>query len=52
MCDKNDKVIDYRYGVELADKLKCKIYIYYKYSHAVYDEAPDVIEIAKAFYLE
>lgn len=44
ICDKNDKVFDYKNSVEIADKLNCDICIYDKYSHAVYDEAPDIKE--------
>lgn len=40
--DVNDKIFDSKCAYEIADKLKCQIYLYDKYSHAVYDEAPDL----------
>lgn len=42
IVDKKDKVFDYKYSYEISDKLNCNIYAYDKYSHAVYDEAPDL----------
>lgn len=41
ICDKNDKVFDYKRGLEIAEKLGCQSFLYDQYSHAVYDEAPD-----------
>ena len=41
ICDKNDQIFSYECSKEIVDKLNCNTYIYDKYSHAVYDEAPD-----------
>lgn len=40
--DENDKVFGSKPSYEIAEKLGCDIYIYNQYSHAVYDEAPDI----------
>lgn len=42
IVDVNDNVFDYRSSYEIADKLQCDMISYDKYSHAVYDEAPDL----------
>lgn len=42
--DKQDKVFPYTAGNEIAKRLGCRHYIYDQYSHAVYDEAPDIKE--------
>ena len=34
---------------EIADELKCELYTYDKYSHAVYDEASDIKKIVYDF---
>lgn len=47
--DKNDNVIGPEGSVELAERLGCEIYLYEYYSHAVYDEAPDIKERILAF---
>jgi len=44
MYDKNDKVIPYTAGHTIAQKTGAKEIIYDQYSHAVYDEAPDLKE--------
>lgn len=40
--DKNDMVIGPDGSYEIADLLGCDIFMYDKYSHAVYDECPDI----------
>ena len=47
--DKNDKVFDCGGGIALAEKLGCSTIAYDQYSHAVYDEAPDLIEKIAGF---
>lgn len=42
MVDKNDKVFNPDCAYEIAERLNCEICVYDKYSHAVYDEAPDI----------
>lgn len=42
ICDKQDKVFPYTAGIEIAKRLGCQHIVYDQYSHAVYDEAPDV----------
>lgn len=44
ICDKQDKVFDYRDGIFIADKIGCKVIVYDRYSHAVFDEAQDLKE--------
>lgn len=44
ICDKKDKVFNYTDGTEIAEKIGCNVIVYDKYSHAVYDEAPDLKE--------
>lgn len=51
ICDKNDRVVGDEPSRELADKLQCKIHVYDQYSHAVYDEAPDLKERIRDFFL-
>ena len=48
--DKNDKTIGIEGSYEIIDKLGCKNYIYDRYSHAVYDEAPDIKEKIMDFF--
>lgn len=43
ICDENDKIMDFHHCQEIVGKLKCKILIYNQFSHAVYDENPDVL---------
>lgn len=52
LCDKNDHVFGPEPSIELAERLKCQIYVYDKYSHAVYDEAPDIKERILEFLLD
>lgn len=40
--DLKDKVFNSKCFYEIANKINCDIYLYDKYSHAVYDEAPDL----------
>lgn len=49
ICDKNDKVFDYRRGLELSELLGCRKIVYDKYSHAVYDEEPEIKEKVSEF---
>lgn len=42
--DENDHVFGVEGTRELAERLDCPYYIYDQYSHAVYDEAPDIQE--------
>lgn len=37
----NDRVLGGAASREIAEKLGCRLYMYEKYGHAVYDEAPD-----------
>lgn len=37
----NDMTLSGDSSVEIADKLGCELYVYEKYGHGVYDEAPD-----------
>ena len=48
---KNDKVFAYEDMKKLAKKLKAESYFYDEYSHAVYDEAVDIKERIRDFYL-
>lgn len=47
--DKNDRTIGPEGSYEIIEKLGCENYIYDEYSHAVYDEAPDIQERIKVF---
>lgn len=40
--DRQDRVLGIKGTIDLVEKLKCGSYIYNGYSHAVYDEAPDI----------
>lgn len=40
--DKRDQTIGVEGSYEIIEKLVCPSYIYDQYSHAVYDEAPDI----------
>lgn len=42
LADVNDQVIDAASSREIAEKLNCPLRLYQDYSHAVFDEAPDV----------
>lgn len=44
ICDKQDKVFDYSDGTYIAEKTGGRLIVYDKYSHAVFDEAPDLKE--------
>lgn len=44
ICDKQDKIFDYRDGIYIADRIGGKVIVYDKYSHAVFDEALDLKE--------
>lgn len=44
ICDENDKLFGSQPSRDIADKLNCELYVYNEYSHAVYDEAPDIKE--------
>ena len=47
--DKNDQTIGVEGSYEIIDKLGCEYDIYDQYSHAVYDEAPDIKEKIVSF---
>ena len=47
--DENDKVLGVEASREIAAKLACEIHIYDEFSHAVYDEAPDIKVQLKMF---
>lgn len=47
--DENDRVLGVEGSYQLAERLGCESYIYNAYSHAVFDEAPDIKERVKAF---
>lgn len=47
--DENDKVLGVEASREIVAKLSCEIHIYDEFSHAVYDEAPDIKVRLKAF---
>lgn len=47
--DKNDRTVGDEGSYELIERLGCENYMYDTYSHAVYDEAPDIKERIKAF---
>lgn len=42
LADVNDSVIDVSSSREIADQLGCPLYLYEDYSHAVFDESPDI----------
>lgn len=46
----NDRVMDIKGSVELAERLGCELYIYKDAEHAVYDEAPDYPARMKNFF--
>lgn len=50
--DENDKVIGPKASHDIAGRLGCHIHMYDKYSHAVYDEAPDIKSRIKDFSLK
>lgn len=47
LCDEQDKVISSERGKEIAAKCNGKLVVYNQFSHAVYDENPDVKEQVK-----
>lgn len=42
LADTNDRVIDFQSSVEIMEALGCEGHLYREYSHAVFDETPDV----------
>lgn len=48
---KIDKVFKYEDMKDLVEKLQCASYFYDGYGHAIYDEAPDIKEKIKDYYL-
>lgn len=48
---KVDRVFSYEDMKIMAGKLNCQTYFYDDYGHAIYDEAPDIKERVKEFYL-
>lgn len=49
IADSNDKTIPAENAHFIAEKLACEEYIYNTYSHAVFDEAPDIKDRIYAF---
>ena len=52
ICDMNDKIFNYKCSNEIAEKIGfqlCKTFLYNQYSHAVYDESPDVLKKVSEF---
>lgn len=52
ICDMNDKIFNYKCSNEIAEKIGfqlCKTFLYNQYSHAVYDESPDVLKKVAEF---
>ena len=52
ICDKNDKIFNYESSNEISEKIgfqPCNTFIYNQYSHAVYDESPDVLKKVAEF---
>ena len=52
ICDMNDKIFNYKCSNEIAEKIgfqPCKTFLYNQYSHAVYDESPDVLKKVAEF---
>lgn len=49
---KIDKVFRYEDMLKLTEKLNCDSYFYDGYGHAIYDEATDIKERIKSFYLK
>ncbi len=52
ICDMNDKIFNYKCSNEIAEKIGfqlCKTFLYNQYSHAVYDESPDVLKKVAGF---
>ena len=47
--DENDRVLGVEASKEIAEKLQCERILYREYSHAVYDEAPDIKVRLKEF---
>lgn len=48
--DKNDRTVGVEGSYEIIEKLGCENYIYDRYSHAVYDEAPDIKQRIRDFF--
>lgn len=49
ICDNHDKVFDYKESLNLSELLKCKKIVFDKYSHAVYDEEPEIKNLIADF---
>ena len=49
---KADKVFDFKYIAELAEKLGAEMKVYEQYGHAVYDETPDCLKQIIKFFNE
>lgn len=52
ICDMNDKIFNYKCSNEIAEKIGfqlCKTFLYNQYSHAVYDESPDILKKVAEF---
>lgn len=47
--DKNDQVLGVEGSYDIIERIKCESKIYDRYSHAIYDECPEVKTILKEF---
>ena len=49
---KQDKIVTEMASYEIAEKIKCKIYMYDKLGHAAYEEAKDFNQKVYDFFME
>lgn len=49
LADVNDQVIDYESSLEIKAAIGCECQLYREYSHAVFDEAPEIKQRVLAF---
>lgn len=49
LADVNDQIISYESSLEIKEALGCECHLYDEYSHAVFDETPDVRQRVLAF---
>ena len=52
ICDMNDKIFNYKCSNEISEKIgfqPSNTFIYNQYSHAVYDESPDILKKVAEF---
>ena len=48
---KADKVFDFKYIAELAEKAGARLKVFEEYGHALYDETPDCLDEIIEFYI-